>query len=303
MKISAIICTYNREKYLPLLFESIEKQSLSEKDFEVVIINNNSTDNTEVICYGFIEKNPDMVIKYIVEDKQGLSYARNRGIAESTGGILTFLDDDAFLSDSFMETVLRNFEKNPDVYCIGGKIHLHYEDKPPVWVSKYMAEMFGFYDPGSKPFVYRNRKFPRGSNMSFRKSVFDKVGLFNTKLGRTGENMLAAEEKELFFRIYRMGLKSVYLPQALVYHRVPASRLELPQVIRQIEGIGCSEAILASQSKLPGLLVLVSRELFKWLASFVLMIIYSLQGRFQKGFFLLRFRYHIMKGIKKCYKI
>ncbi len=303
MKISAIICTYNRSAFLPRLFDSIEKQSLSKNDFEVIIINNNSTDNTETICRTFIKNNADLAIKYVVEEKQGLSHARNRGVAESTGETLTFLDDDAFLSEIFLETVLGHFQVNPDVDCVGGRIFLHYEDVRPAWVSKYMAEMFGYYDPGSKPFVYRSRKFPRGSNMSFRRSVFDKIGFFNTKLGRTGENMLGSEEKELFFRIHRKGLKSVYVPQALVYHRVPSSRLEIPHVIKQIQGIGCSEAIMAKQSKALGVAALVMRELFKWMASMVLMIGYCLQGKFLKGFFLLRFRYHIFRGIMKCRKV
>lgn len=300
--ISAIICTYNRAGFLPQLFESIENQSLSINSFEVIIINNNSTDNTETICRAFMQNNADLAIKYVVEEKQGLSHARNRGIAESNGEILTFLDDDAFLSDSFLETVLRHFQNNPDVDCVGGRIYLHYEDAPPAWVSKYMAEMFGYYDPGSKPMVYRKRKFPRGSNMSFRRSVFDKAGVFNTHLGRTGENMLGAEEKELFFRIHRQGLKTVYLPHALVYHRVPSSRLEMPYVIRQIQGIGCSEAILAKQSKPFGFCVLMIRELYKWMASVALMAAYGLQGKFSKGIFLFRFRYHILKGILKCRK-
>lgn len=299
--ISAIICTYNREKYLDQLLKSIEKQSISPKNFEVVIVNNNSTDNTEPLCLAFIERNTHIPVKYVIEKEQGLSHARNRGIAESSGEFVTFLDDDAILTKSFLKVVYDYFVNNADVDCIGGRIFLQYEDKQPGWVSKYMAEMFGYFDMGETIKDFSSRQFPRGSNMSFRKAVFDKVGNFNTSLGRRGEGMLGSEEKELFFRMHRMGFRSVYLPNALVYHYVPNSRLEMTQVIKQVQGIGCSEAIMAKQSGTSGIIGLVVRECFKWAASAILFPVYVFKGAYPKGLFLFRFRYHIFRGIRKAF--
>ena len=82
MKICAAICTYNRERYLPQLFESIKNQSLSNKLFEVVLVNNNSPGNTKEICDDFIKHNPEIEFRYYEELNQGLSFARNRCIAE-----------------------------------------------------------------------------------------------------------------------------------------------------------------------------------------------------------------------------
>lgn len=299
--ISAIICTYNREKYLDQLFKSIEKQSISQKNFEVVIVNNNSTDNTESRCMAFMDRNPRLSIKYFIEKEQGLSHARNRGIAESSGDFVTFLDDDAILTENFLEVVFEYFLNHKGVDCIGGRIFLQYEDEPPGWVSKYMAEMFGYFDMGDTVKEFTSRKFPRGSNMSFRKSVFDQAGYFNTALGRRGDGMLGSEEKELFFRMHRKGFRSVYLPNALVYHYVPNSRLEMTQVIRQVQGIGCSEGIMARQSGTTGIIGLVIRESFKWIASAVLLPAYVFNGAYRKGLFLFRFRYHICKGIRRAF--
>lgn len=299
--ISAIICTYNREKYLDQLLTSIEKQSISPRNFEVVIVNNNSTDNTESLCLRFIDRNAHISVKYVIEKEQGLSHARNRGIVESSGEFVTFLDDDAILTESFLEVVFDYFLNNADTDCIGGRIFLQYEDEQPPWVSKYMAEMFGFFDMGEKIKDFGSRQFPRGSNMSFRKTVFDQVGYFNTALGRRGEGMLGSEEKELFFRMHRMGFRSVYLPNALVYHYVPNSRLEMRQVIKQVQGIGCSEAIMARQAGTQGVIGLVIRECFKWVASTILLPVYVFKGTYRKGLFLFRFRYHIFKGIRKAF--
>jgi glucosyl-dolichyl phosphate glucuronosyltransferase len=101
IEISAIISTYNRAHFLDVLFDSITKQTIAPDRFEVVIVNNNCTDNTEDVCQKFRTENPSVKVFYCVETQQGLSYGRNRGIAESKGRIVTFLDDDAFLAPDF----------------------------------------------------------------------------------------------------------------------------------------------------------------------------------------------------------
>jgi glycosyltransferase involved in cell wall biosynthesis len=296
--ISAIICTYNREKFLIELFASIEKQTIDPNRFEVVIVDNNSTDGTKELSKHFAKNNPHLNVRYLFEPNQGLSFARNKGVAESKGKWVTFLDDDATLTPSFLEIVLDYFEKQPNVACIGGKILLDYETNPPPnWVSKYIVGMFGYFNPSNREFVFRKNSFPRGSNMSFCKSVFDTVGGFNTKLGRSGGNMVGSEEKEFFARFLANGFSATYLPQAVVYHAVPDERLEIKNVLKHARGIGYSEAIMAKNKGILGQVALWLFETYKWLASIGLLLGYSFLLKVRKGLFLLRFRYNVTAGM------
>ena len=101
MKFSVIFCTYNREKYIYNAMKSIAEQDFPSTDYEIVLINNNSTDSTESICNRFSEDYPQVRFRYFVETNQGLSYARNRGVKESRGDILVFVDNRASASIHF----------------------------------------------------------------------------------------------------------------------------------------------------------------------------------------------------------
>ena len=94
MFLSVVICTYNRGKYLPMVLDSLKIQQYPTDSFEIVLINNNSTDNTESITKTYQQENPQIPLHYIVEYNQGISHARNRGVTSSKGEIIVFIDDD-----------------------------------------------------------------------------------------------------------------------------------------------------------------------------------------------------------------
>jgi len=107
--VSVIVCTYNREQYIERNLDSLSRQSLSVENYEVIIIINNSTDNTVATCKSFIESHPELQIKYFNESNLGLSFARNRGIQESKGEIISFIDDDAFVNYDFTKNLIDFF--------------------------------------------------------------------------------------------------------------------------------------------------------------------------------------------------
>ena len=90
--VSIIICSYNRMQYLPKCLEHLKNQTCKTEDYEIVLINNNSTDKTELICKEYIQKNPELNVSYFLEKNPGLSHARNRGVEEAKGNILCFID-------------------------------------------------------------------------------------------------------------------------------------------------------------------------------------------------------------------
>ena len=294
--ITATISTYNREKYLPGVLESLAKQTLAADLFEIVLIDNNSPGNTKEIFESFMTQHPNLSCHYFLETNQGLSYGRNRGIKESKGEYITFIDDDAFLAENYLEKIYNYFLKNSDFVAIGSKILLHYESLIPNWENKYLNSLLGYFDMGNQEKNFTKNNYPRGSNMSFRKSVFDKVGLFNVDLGRIGSGMGGSEEKDMFMRIYAFPqLKVMYIPDAIVYHCVPIERTTTEFIRKQALGTGTTERIRVKKEG--SALKRYAGEIFKWGASFILFIGYLLLLKPAKGIMILRFRWWVSKGL------
>tara|TARA_B100000795_G_scaffold236603_1_gene196799 strand:+ start:71 stop:976 length:906 start_codon:yes stop_codon:yes gene_type:complete len=293
--ISAIISTYNREKYLPKLFRSICKQDYL--NFEIIIIDNNSPGNTKELTEVFIKNNPKLKIKYFLETKQGLSFGRNRGIKEAKGDFIIFLDDDAFISNNYFYRISFYFKQYSDVMAIGSKILLDYESSIPKWENPYLNSLLGYFNLGNNIKLFKSNDYPRGSNMSFRKSVFDIVGYFNTQLGRIGSELGGGEEKDIFKRIYISQMKVLYVPDAIVFHTVPKERTTYKFIKQQAIGTGKSEYIRVKNQGKIKILQKILHEIFKWHISFLLFIWYSLTLRIQKGWMIIRFRLWVSFGM------
>lgn len=297
MKITATISTYNRERYLPQLFDSLLRQTLDKKDFEVVFVNNNSPGNTEELARKFQEEHPEIQFSYHLETNQGLSFGRNRGIQESRGELITFLDDDAFPADDYLEKLVLYFSKYPNAAAFGSKILLHWEGEKAKWENKYINQILGYYNLGDEEKIIQFPDYPRGSNMTFRTSIFSEIGLFNTQLGRIGGQMLGGEEKDLFARIsMNKNLEVRYVPDALVYHCVPIERTTNDFVKTQATGIGRSERLRTKES---GYFQSLVKEKLKWIASLLLIVLYLLKGKPAAASMILKFRYWVSSGLLK----
>ena len=296
LKISAVVCTFNREKYLVKALDSLASQTLSADFFEVVIINNNSTDNTEKVCKEFHQKYSNIQYRYFIETNQGLSFARNRGIDESRAELVTFIDDDAWLDKNFLKELVDFMEQHSEVVSVGGTILLDYEDRRPNWQTKYLASLFGYFKYSDHCEAFKKTDYPRGSNMTFRKSVFEQIGKFNTALGRIGQNLGGGEEKDIYQRIYSRGLTVYNLPTALVYHAVPVSRTSVDFIRKQAIGVGQSEWYrVRGNNKL--ILQRFFQEIIKWFATLFLFFIYCLKLQFPKARMVVRFRWWVSKGL------
>ncbi len=174
--LSVIVCTYNREKYIGKCLEHFTQQSIDNDNFEVVLINNNSTDNTEKIILNTIEKYPEVSFRYFVEKNQGHTFARNRGILESTGTLLSFIDDDAFVNPEYCNSIIDFFDRRSDIAALGGRIIPSYEIAKPPWMSQYLLPLVAALDKGDKEKIFKGWSFPIGANMAFRKTIFAPIG-------------------------------------------------------------------------------------------------------------------------------
>lgn len=228
LAISAIICTYNREKYIRKALDSLAKQTLPLSLFEIVVVNNNSTDRSEEEILKFRDAHPEINFTYVTETNQGLSYARNRGVVESRSPLVTFLDDDALATEDFLLKCVNYFKNQPELLAIGGKIIPEFVDGKPKWYTRFYWGVTGQFDLGDEQFrILYKGKFPCGSNMTFRHDFFERYGFFNTSLGRKGAILLAGEEKELFSRVKNTEEKDRvwYFPDLVVYHMVDNTKL------------------------------------------------------------------------------
>ena len=298
MKISAIISTFNRDSFLPGLFDSLKDQTLSHDQFEIIIVNNNSTDSTEKLSLGFIDNSNGIKVRYFTEPNQGLSFARNRGIKESAGVLVTFIDDDALPAKDFLEKTVLFFDEHPEAGAAGGKILLRFMDKKPGWYNRFLSPLLGYFNYGDRTRIFRSNYF-RGSNMTFRRSLFDTFTPFDTRLGRFGTVLTGGEEKELFYRLKNKGVSLWYIADAVVYHLVPPERTTVDFIRKQAEGTGRGKRIQAQiEGNLSILKALISEDL-RWGASVFISLFYFITFRFSKAIMILRFRYWVSRALIK----
>lgn len=297
--LSVILCTYNRERYIYNVLQSIAAGGFG--DYEIVLVNNNSTDGTESECQRFAKDHPEVAMRYCVEKQQGLSYARNRGIMESQGEVLVYVDDDAVVNREYLQTYADFFNRNKEAVAAGGPITPRYDGcEEPSWMSHYTRQLVtGELNLGTREREFPKGAFPGGGNAAYRKSVFNEVGLFNVELGRKGNSLIGAEEKDLFDKMTSRGMKFYYLPNAILYHLIPPKKLTQDYFDRLTYGIGVSERYRTQQIGRKKYLNRLLKEAVKWGGTMVLWIGFALKGQFSKGNKLVAFRKNVTRGLLK----
>ena len=296
--LSIIVCTYNRDKYLYGALRCIAENGFPAEAYEIILVNNMSTDNTESECQKFGKDYPDVNFRYFVETNQGLSYARNRGIKESRGETLLFLDDDSYIQQDYLKNLQRQLDDHPEADAFGGKIDPIFESgETPKWLSKWNYSWVSAIDMGDEVCQFEGKAFPIGANMGIRKATIEKTGVFNTQLGRSKKNLMGGEEKDLFERIRQQGGNIYYFPDVVVQHVIPPSRTTLDYVKRLGEGVGSSERIRTLGVSKGKYLKRLFSELVKWGGTIILWMISVFQGKPQIGRALILFRHHVSKGL------
>lgn len=298
--LSVIICTYNRDKYIYNVLKSVADNDYPHSGYEIVLVNNNSTDNTAAECQRFQADYPDITFRYFVETQQGLSYARNCGIQQSKGDLLVYVDDDATVNKEYLQTYADFFAHHPDAAAAGGPILPVYETEEPAWMSHYTRQLVtGKLYLGSSQRQFPRNAFPGGGNSCYRKSVFDTVGLFNVELGRKGNSLIGAEEKDLFDKMTTNGMHFFYLPSAILYHIIPAKKLTPDYFNRLTHGIGVSERYRTKQISQKKYYNRLFREAIKWGGTIVLWIGFAIRFQFAKANKLVIFRWNVTRGLIK----
>ena len=217
--ISAVITTYNRSEMLAKALEALLSQHAGGVRYEVIVVDNNSTDNTRATIEALIAKGHTN-LRYVFEPQQGISYGRNAGITAARSDIIAFTDDDVVVTDNWIATIKRAFDENPEVQYIGGKILPDWSEPPPKWLTADHWWPLALLDRGDKRF-YVNASNPLclpTANASFRRELFSRIGLFRPEFS-------AREDHEMFVRLWQAGDQGLYEPDLVVRATVQPERL------------------------------------------------------------------------------
>ena len=301
--ISVVICTCNREDMLKKLLVAVSNLKIpGGLYFEVLVIDNNSTDNTATVVNNF--SMPDSIhLRYIFETQQGLSYARNRGIQESKGDFIIFWDDDVIPCRDYLHLLKIGLEKLPNASAFGGKIIGIYPNKPNWFITEgpyKLRGILGSYDLGTDDhFLKESEEMPVGANMIFRKDVFGKIGVFRTDLGRRkgSKYILGGEETDLCLRIINAGLQIGYLADATVKHYVDTSRFSKKYLKKVFIGSGICLAFQPSSKDDIKMFLRIPRYLYRQYITIIFKeFINFLTNNFEASFYFTTRRW-VLNGI------
>ncbi len=219
--LSVAVCTRNRGPLLKDCLLSLYHQSLRKEQYEVLVIDNNSDDGSEVTARKLCRK---YQFKYIQEKNVGLSHARNRAVEDCQGDYLYFLDDDATAPVHYLQLLQKIALRDaPDV--VGGPVLGNWEDFPPPHLTSFYWRVFSLAHYGNKSRLLQFPDIILGGNAAYKVETLRSMGAFSTSLGRIGSSLGGHEERDLQERIYKAKGKVFYHPRLFIYHIVPIERM------------------------------------------------------------------------------
>ena len=220
MKIDAVLATYNRAWLLGPAIKSFAA-STSGYPARLLVVDNNSSDNTRATVEIARTAHPGVAIDYLFEPKQGKAYALNLGIARSDAEIVAFFDDDEQLAPDWLSVLARAFA-DPDLQFVGGPVRPDWSAPRPDWVPKSGYNgVLSLVDSGIQRRRYGEPGFNGmliGANAAIRRDTLHRVGPYTTRYKW-------AEDREMFARLLAAGAAGDYLPDLVVYHHIPSRRL------------------------------------------------------------------------------
>ena len=243
--ISVIVCTHNRAKLLRRALTSIVRQDFPTLGYEVLVIDNASTDETREVVEEFRHR---ANLRYIHEEQLGLCVARNTGWRAASGKYIAFLDDDAIALPGWLSAIRDCFESDANVGIVGGPAHPIWERQRPRWISDQLAVSLAIIDWGPSKKVIRDlrREWLVGTNIAVSKALLQEVDGFHPWLDRVGSKLLSNGDILLQKQVIGKGYDCAYLPGMAIQHLVPASRLHRRWFLRRFFWQGVSDAVMYS---------------------------------------------------------
>jgi glycosyltransferase involved in cell wall biosynthesis len=217
--VSVVVPTYNRRELLKRTLDTLLSQHAPGVRYEVLVVDNNSNDDTRPMVDSLARQ--DHRVKYHLEPRQGVSYARNTGITAARAPILAFIDDDVEATPTWVAAIKQAFDTLPEVDCLGGPIHPRWAATPPDWLTPmFWAAVALQADKGGQPYIDADHATSclMTANFACRRAALQEVGGFAV-------SFLRDEDRELQLRLWRAGKRGRFVPDVRVVTEVPPDRL------------------------------------------------------------------------------
>ncbi len=212
MQASIIIPTYNRSDVILRSLATWAAQILPTAEFEVIVVDNNSTDNSAQLIQNFITDKPNF--RYLLETQKGSTNARHSGAKMAKSDILIFCDDDGLFNPECVQEVLNVYKANKKVEAVAGKIEIQWDAPAPDWIDPYLF-MLGRLNYGIEV-IFRQDIYLNGGIFSIRKAVFIELGGFNPDL--VGEYLVGDGDTGLVIKLHKAGRMIGWTPKAEMKH-------------------------------------------------------------------------------------
>lgn len=296
MEFSVIICTYNRANILSKCLTSLSKQYFPKDHYEVIIVNNNSTDNTEEMALSFAELWPHF--QYIMETNQWLSQARNTGSRLANGNLLIFLDDDVIIPETYLDRVAYIHSKFR-FPCWGGIDIPFYQDEKPVWIKDvYLQFRLPYHDFQQIDAV--KKECVAGFSFIIRKDLLFEFGGFDPRVGMKGEVVGYGEETFLQHQLHAKGIPIGYDPLLKVQHHMLPHKLKLKWYFEAAAALGKSQAVFKRDvTGLPLFILILKTFLEIWIVTLVDFSKSTYKWVFEKDFY---WQNWLIESFKKIFK-
>jgi glucosyl-dolichyl phosphate glucuronosyltransferase len=212
MQASVIIPTYNRSDVILRSLETWTQQTLAPTEFEVIVVDNHSTDGADKLIKDFVQDKPHF--RYLLETRKGSTNARHAGAGVAKSDIFIFCDDDGLFHPDSIKAILDVYQQNPAVMAVAGKIKIEWDREAPDWIEPYLF-MLGKLDYGNEV-IYGNDIYLNGGLLSIRKQVFEELGGFNPDL--IGDYLVGDGDTGLVIKLHKAGKLIGWTPYAEMKH-------------------------------------------------------------------------------------
>lgn len=273
--VSVVMCTYNRAELLKQAIASLVQQQV-DFDYEIVIVDNLSTDHTQDVLQAAIQSSP-VPIHSVIEPKPGVSAARNRTISESHGEWIASVDDDEIAAPDWLQQLVSVAQRRSS-RCVGGRVELDLPQETLDGLSPVCRDLLGESAFGDVEQRYTRRHAACTGNLLVHRSVFEEIGLFDESLTEGGE------DTDLSRRVRQAGIDGWYTPHAIVHHHVPEFRLTPKYLLWAAERNGWHIARREHRSCGPAVFPLVmagrfGQMMIRFLPSYLLALVLGRSGR------------------------
>jgi glycosyltransferase involved in cell wall biosynthesis len=230
MRIDVVLPTFNRasllERTLDSLFVAERPDGL---DVHITVVDNASTDGTRPLVLAQMNRFGGR-LHYLLERTPGKPHALNSGIAATQGDLIGLIDDDEEIASDWFRVIWRHFAGHPELDFIGGKCLPLWDAPRPDWLGTQYLGVIGWVDPGAGLQIMdeRYQGMLMGGNAVIRRRTLERVGPYSAELSRTGARLLGCEDEDMYQRLLAHGARGLYVPELVIFHHVPAARLNKP---------------------------------------------------------------------------